>query len=90
MENWFIYIVRCKDDSLYTGISTNVEKRISSHNAGKGAKYTRGRGPVKLEWKSPDFTKSKASRLESEIKQLPKKDKELVLELLKFHVPVLG
>ena len=48
MENsWKVYILRCGDDSLYTGITTNVEKRFVAHSTGKGAKYTRGRGPLK-------------------------------------------
>ena len=49
MENtWKLYILRCRDGSLYTGITTDVEKRFEAHNSGKGAKYTRGRGPLEL------------------------------------------
>ena len=47
-QTWKLYILRCRDGSLYTGITTDVEKRFAAHNAGKGAKYTRGRGPWEL------------------------------------------
>ena len=47
-NTWKLYMLRCCDGSLYTGITTDLEKRIGAHNAGKGAKYTRGRGPLEL------------------------------------------
>jgi putative endonuclease len=51
MHDWYVYIVRCRDGSLYTGIATDVERRIVDHLANKGAKYLRGRGPLKLVFK---------------------------------------
>lgn len=47
-KKWYLYILRCGDGSLYTGITTDVEARLSQHRAGKGAKYTRGRGPLEV------------------------------------------
>ncbi|HRH32467.1 MAG TPA: GIY-YIG nuclease family protein, partial [bacterium] len=48
MSHWFVYILRCKNNSLYTGITNNLESRVAKHQAGKGAKYTRAFGPVTL------------------------------------------
>lgn len=72
---WFVYILRCSDDTLYTGITNNLERRIKQHNEGKGAKYTRGRGPVALVNSIECSTKSEALKLEYKIKQLPKEEK---------------
>ncbi len=74
-----VYILRCKDGSLYTGWTNDFEKRLEAHNSGKGAKYTRGRGPVVpvyLEY-LPD--KISATKREAEIKKLPLKKKQLLL-----------
>lgn len=72
---WYLYILRCKDDSLYTGITTDVEKRLEAHRAGKGAKYTRGRGPLELVYKEECGDHSAALRREAEIKRLPREEK---------------
>ena len=72
---WYLYILRCKDDSLYTGITTDVEKRLEAHRAGKGAKYTRGRGPLELVYKEECGDHSEALRREAEIKRLPREEK---------------
>ena len=81
MNNWFIYIVRCSDNSLYTGITKNIEKRIDEHNNGKaGAAYTRARRPVKLVYQEIFKTRSDATKREIEIKKFRKKEKELILE----------
>lgn len=66
---WFVYIVRCSDDSLYTGITNNIDKRIEKHNSGKGAKYTRSRRPVKLEAFITALDRSSASKIEHLIKK---------------------
>ena len=66
----YVYIVQCKDDTLYTGWTTDLNKRIAAHNAGAGAKYTRGRGPVKLVHSESFDSKSRALQREREIKQL--------------------
>lgn len=72
---WYVYILKCSDDTLYTGITNDLEKRIQKHNEGKGAKYTRGRGPVALIKSFECLTKSEALKLEYKIKQLPKEEK---------------
>jgi predicted GIY-YIG superfamily endonuclease len=74
-HKWHIYILKCADDTLYTGITNNLEKRISQHNEGKGAKYTRGRGPVVLVKSFTRLTKSEALKLEYKIKKLSKEEK---------------
>ena len=71
-KSWVIYLLECKDGSLYTGITNDLEKRLASHNAGLGAKYTRGRRPVTLlEFKNVE-SQSEALKLEYQIKQLPR------------------
>lgn len=72
---WYVYILECSDQTLYTGITNNLEKRISKHNEGKGAKYTRGRGPVTLVRSFTCSSKSEALKLEYKIKQLSKEEK---------------
>lgn len=74
----YIYIVRCIDDTLYTGWTTNIERRIKCHNSGKGAKYTRCRLPVELVYFETFEDKSTALKREYEIKQLSR-DKKLLL-----------
>ena len=76
----YTYILRCKDDSLYTGWTNNLEKRIQNHNAGKGAKYTKARRPVELVYYERFQTKQEAMRREWEIKQLTRKDKLKLIE----------
>lgn len=71
----YTYVVRCRDDSLYTGWTNNLQKRIKNHNEGKGAKYTKTRRPVELVYYEAFSTKEEAMRREYQIKQLNKKDK---------------
>lgn len=71
----YTYIVRCKDDSLYCGWTNNLEKRIASHNAGTGAKYTKSRHPVELVYFETFDTKEEAMRREYAIKQLTRQEK---------------
>jgi len=80
-SQWFTYIIRCADNTLYTGISNHLEKRIDSHNSGNGAKYTKGRGPVKLVYKEKSKDKSTASKREAEIKKLTRKEKLKLISL---------
>jgi putative endonuclease len=75
MASWHVYILRCADGSLYTGVTTDVFKRLAKHDAGTGAKYTRGRGPVCLLWKKRCKTKGAALKLEASIKALDRKAK---------------
>jgi len=75
-DKWIVYIVRCeKDDTLYTGITNNLERRLRQHNEGKGAKYTKGRGPIALVKSFEFLTKGEALKEEYRIKQLSKEEK---------------
>jgi len=67
---WFVYMVECADGSLYTGIARDLEQRIATHNAGKGARYTRSRLPVRLVWSEPARDRSAASQREAQIKSM--------------------
>lgn len=73
---WKVYILRCGDGSLYTGIATDVQARLKVHQSGKGAKYTRGRGPLELVYCEECVDKSAALKRELAIKALPKEEKE--------------
>jgi putative endonuclease len=75
MKKWYVYILECSDGTLYTGITTDVNRRLNQHNSGKGAKYTCGRRPVKLMTVSESGDKSEASKEECRIKQLTRKEK---------------
>lgn len=77
MPSYFTYILRCADDTLYTGITTDIERRLAEHNQDeKWAKYTRMRRPVELIYNENYSTRSEASKREYEIKQMTKKEKE--------------
>ena len=78
--SWFVYMVRCADSSFYTGITKDVEKRVAEHNNHiVGAKYTRGRRPVKLIYSETSESRSTASKREHEIKQLSKSEKSALV-----------
>lgn len=76
---WVVYILECGDGTLYTGITNNFEKRLAAHAAGKGAKYTRGRYPLKLAHIEKFKDRSKASKREAEIKSLDRAGKKLLI-----------
>jgi len=67
---WFVYVVRCSDRSLYTGVTTDAKRRIEEHNDGRGARYTRSRGPVKLVYLEQVRDRGAALKRESEIKAM--------------------
>jgi putative endonuclease len=94
MTQWSIYILRCSDDSLYTGIATDVERRLHEHEEGKtGAKYLRGRTPISLMFQQEVGDRSRASRIEHHIKKLPKREKERYLaspDLFREHINTLA
>ena len=79
-RKWYVYMLRCGDDSLYTGITDDVQRRLAVHKSGKGAKYTRGRGPLQLVHQEQYDTKSEALRRELEIKALSRQEKLMLLE----------
>ena len=78
-KSWTVYIVRCANGSLYTGITNDLAGRIADHNAGRGAKYTAAFGPVELAWKKRKKDRSTASKLESAIKKLSRPEKDALI-----------
>ena len=75
MARWFVYVLRCRDGSLYTGISTDVEQRVAVHNAGRGARYTRPRLPVVVVHVERKRSRSTALKREAAIKSLSRAEK---------------
>ena len=73
---WCVYIVRCANKSLYTGITNKLQDRIADHNSGRGARYTASFGPVKLVWHKKSEDRSSASKLEGKIKKLTREEKK--------------
>jgi len=83
MKAWHLYIVRCVDNSLYTGITTDVARRVVEHNTSpRGARYTRSRRPVELVWKSLGVERSFAAKAEAKFKTYSKRQKEEFLKML--------
>jgi len=80
MTGHAVYVLRCGDDSLYTGYTTDVQRRLDEHRAGEGARYTRGRGPLELVHVERFEQRSAAMSREYEIKQLSKARKERLVE----------
>lgn len=77
---YYVYILSCGDGSLYTGITTDPERRLKEHQSGKGAKYTRSHLPVTLVYREKQPDKSSALRRELEIKALPREKKQKLIE----------
>lgn len=75
MTGWVVYMLRCGDDTLYTGITNDLPTRLKKHTEGTGAKYTRGRGPFEILFSESHPTKSCAAKREIAIKKLPKSEK---------------
>jgi predicted GIY-YIG superfamily endonuclease len=75
-RRWHVYILRCRDGSLYTGITTDVKERLRKHNAGTGAKYTRSRRPVVVVWSAVASSESAARKREAEIKGWKRAEKK--------------
>ena len=82
MSDWYVYMVRCRDGSLYTGITTDVLRRLAEHqeNGNAGAKYLRGRGPLTLVLQKSIGSRSMALSVERKVKKLPKIKKEELLQ----------
>ena len=84
--DWHVYIVECADGTFYTGITTNLERRLLEHNSGKGARYTSGRGPVSLVYAQRAANRSEAGARESHIKKLKREDKiRLIAGMIDCH-----
>ncbi len=80
-ENWYVYILLCRDGTLYTGITNDIQKRMLAHEKGKGAKYTKGRGPFKLVYENKFNNQSMAMKEENRIKKLSKVQKLKLLQI---------
>lgn len=78
--NWVCYLLRCADDTFYCGITNDMEKRLAAHNAGEGAKYTRGRIPVSVVYCESCADKSAALKREIQIKRLSRGAKQALLQ----------
>ena len=76
---WYLYILRCGDGTLYTGITTDVPKRLEQHRTGKGAKYTRGRSPLELVYQEECGSHSEALKRELAVKKLTREQKEVLI-----------
>ena len=79
-DKWYVYILRCGDGTLYTGITTDVPRRLQMHRSGRGAKYTRGRQPLELVYREACEDHSQALKREWQIKQLPRAEKEKLIK----------
>ena len=79
-KQWVVYILRCGDGTLYTGITTDVEKRFAAHSSGKGAKYTRGRGPLEVVYTEECEDHSAALKRELAVKALSREEKERMIQ----------
>ncbi|QLG89955.1 GIY-YIG nuclease family protein [Chitinibacter bivalviorum] len=80
MQPWFVYILQCRDGSLYTGVAVDVAKRFAAHQAGKGAKYTRAHPPDSIALILPCANRSVAQKIEYAIKQLSTAEKRALLD----------
>jgi putative endonuclease len=76
---WFVYVVRCADETLYTGVTTDVKRRLAEHNDGCGARYTRSRGPVELVYREKAVDRSAALKREHAIKRMTLEDKQKLI-----------
>ena len=79
--NWLVYMLECSDNSIYTGITNNLEERLKTHQSGNGAKYLRGRLPIKLIYKELFINRSEATKREISIKKMSKKEKQILIYL---------
>ncbi len=76
---WYLYILRCGDGTFYTGITTDVDKRLEAHRSGRGAKYTRGRAPLEVIYRECCGTHSDALKREMEVKRLSREEKQTLI-----------
>ena len=78
-DTWFVYVVRCADDSLYTGVTKDVSRRCEQHNAGTASRYTRSRLPVSLAYHEASASQSLALKRELKIKAMSRQEKEVLI-----------
>lgn len=77
---WQVYIIRCADGTLYTGVTDDIDRRLLAHREGRGARYTRGRAPLELVYQEPCRDRSEAQKREASIKRMPRKQKIGLIE----------
>lgn len=88
--SWFVYLVACQDGSLYAGVSNDVERRVATHNAGRGARYTRARRPVRLVYLAEQEDQREALRQERALKSLSRAQKRALAAFLDEGAPEAG
>lgn len=86
MKDWLVYILECRDGTFYTGITGDIQNRVAAHNEGRGAKYTKGRGPVRLRYSEKAQGRSEALKREMEIKKMSKGEKMRLMGILSKKV----
>ena len=79
-KSWYVYILECGDGTLYTGATNDVARRLAAHNTGKGAKYTKGRGPLRVVYTEKCLSCSQALSREYAIKKMTRSDKQLLIQ----------
>ncbi len=79
INGWYVYIVRCRDGTLYTGVTNDLARRIAEHNRGTGCRYTRGRRPVRLSYRESFRDRSSALKREAGIKGLSRREKLILI-----------
>ena len=79
--HWLVYMLECSDNSIYTGITNNLENRLKKHQSGDGAKYLRGRLPIKIIYRELFINRSEATKREISIKKMSKKEKNILIYL---------
>jgi putative endonuclease len=90
MASWQVYLLRCSDESLYCGSTTDIDRRLLEHNQGVGSRYTRSRLPVRLVWSSGELSKSEAFKEDYRIKRLSKLIKEELVDRGSFEKKALA
>ena len=88
--NWQVYIIVCSDDTLYTGITTDIERRLSQHASGRGAKYFRGRRPKELVYLEGGHDRSSAGKRELAIKAMKRAEKEMLIKTAPLPSPAFA
>ena len=83
MKDWWVYILECRDGTFYTGITDDIQSRLVVHNEGKGARYTKGRGPVLLRYSEKVQGRGEATRREVEIKKMNRSEKMRLMGILR-------
>ena len=92
MSDWYLYLIRCRDDTLYTGISTDVDRRFAQHQSERyaGSKYLKGRGPLSLVFKEKLGSRSLALKMEHRVKKMAKARKEKLIKVSGYAVQIVN